>query len=153
MATMSKSILQDWVSGLGLRQQGVLVSGIRGCDTVMKDDPIKYLARLYRGAFMVPHCGDITKAASYMAIPKSLEDFHGVLNVVIKSHDHYPFHYLMHMIHGAQILGLYHPNMDQAIGWAGFYQTMCKKLHMNAETREELETRLGCDEETFRVNQ
>jgi hypothetical protein len=45
---MSKSILQDWVQSLGLRQQGVILTAIRGCDTAPKLDTAKALTRSLR---------------------------------------------------------------------------------------------------------
>ena len=63
---MVKSVLQDWVQELGLRFQGVLVSAIRGCDTVQRHDSSKVLARVYRYEILNTHVGDPEKSKSFI---------------------------------------------------------------------------------------
>jgi hypothetical protein len=57
-----KSVLQDWVMTLGLRQQGTLLSGIRGCDTVPKHHITKLLVRGLRADCLNAFCGDPKKS-------------------------------------------------------------------------------------------
>ena len=47
------SVLQPWVKTLGLRHQGVLMSCVRGCDNVPKEDATKLLARCLRAVLFV----------------------------------------------------------------------------------------------------
>ncbi len=142
-----KSILQDWVMELGLRHQGVLLTAIRGCDTVERHDPVKLIARALRGELLVPHCGDIAKSASFMRRYEG-DELMRLMEAFAKSHDHYPHHYLMHLIHAAEIVGYYHP--ERAGYWRAFYVCMCGKLHMTPETKAELDHRLNADEATFK---
>ena len=60
------SILQSWITDLGLRHQGVLLTAVRGCDTVPKEHVSKKLTRAYRGEILMPYCGDIRKSLSFM---------------------------------------------------------------------------------------
>jgi hypothetical protein len=48
-----KSILQAWVTELGLRHQGVLLTAVRGCDTWSKYSAEKPLIREMRGLILV----------------------------------------------------------------------------------------------------
>lgn len=141
-------ILQDWVTFLGLRHQGVLLTGVRGCDTAPKDDPSKLFARCVRNMILRPHCGDAAKAVSFIeavddaTLTKRFRDF-------IKNCDHYPHHYVMHMVHVVEIIGYDHPDKDVCKIWTGFYYAMCSALHMNPEPRGIMDDRLNADEETF----
>ncbi len=143
-----KSILQDWVMGLGLRQQGVLLGAIRGCDTMGKEDPSKAFVRVLRGFLLNPHCGDARKARSFIANP-DLFEADRLFAAFVRDMDHYPLHYVTHLMHAIQIVGCYHPNKDIASWYLNFYNTMCHKLHVNPETIVQLEGRLNADEETF----
>lgn len=148
------SILQDWVAELGLRHQGVLLSAIRGCDSVRKDDPSKSLTQVLRGEILNAHCGDASKASSFIKTVDNHEFVFYVAWPFVKSMDHYPMHYLMHLIHAAQILGYYHPDVhSKRQRWNNFYKVICNKLHLNPETKEQLDDRLNADEDVFKTFQ
>lgn len=143
-----KSILQPWVMELGLRHQGVLVSSVRGCDSAVRHDPSKRLARALRAEILVAHVGDPKKAKTFIeAVDESvlrerMEEF-------LNSSDHYPNHYVLHLMHAAEIVGYKHPQMASRDLWSEFYFKMCKKLHVNRETEAQLDARLNADEEAF----
>lgn len=146
-------ILQEWVAKLGLRHQGVLVSCIRGCDTAPKDgDPSKNLSRALRGMILNTHCANPQNAKSYIEyctlseITKRQDEFR-------KNTDHYPHHFIMHIIHASEIIGYKHPDSFMQEIWMNFYIKMCKSLHMNPETEKQMDQRLNADEESFYKNQ
>jgi hypothetical protein len=101
------SIVQPWAADLGLRHQGVLVSAIRGCDGIGREDASKYLVRVYRGALLRPHCDDLEKCASFM-IPYDGKMWDAACMDFFSSIDHYPNHWILHFTHAAHIVGLYH---------------------------------------------
>lgn len=143
-----KSVLQDWVMELGLRHQGVLVNACRGCDSAPKNDPSKLLTRSFRAIVLNAHCGNPDKAATYIQrVPH--EELLRRMAAFLKNLDHYPHHYVMHLIHAAEIVG-YKCRTDEQFGfWIDFYFRACKGLHVNPETEEQLDARLNADEETF----
>lgn len=155
------SIIKDWASDLGLRHQGVLVSAVRGCDSVPREDPLKDLTRFYRACLLRAHVGDPRKASSYMVWFDSDEDFWESANRVIKSHDHYPIHYLLHFLHAVEIMGYKMPvdpkgsvgDLCAPMWWRSFYFKMCHKLHFNPEAESQLDARLNADEATFASQQ
>lgn len=142
-----KSILQDWVMELGLRHQGTLLTAVRGCDTVAKDDPSKLLVRALRSAILHAHCGDARKAATFITHLKG-DDLLRAFHVFRKSLDHYPHHWLMHFIHAVEIVG-YKAPVEVSGYYRAFYVSLCQSLHMTPETEAELDHRLNADEETF----
>jgi len=146
------SIIQPWAAELGLRHQGVLVSAIRGCDSIHREDPSKYLVRTYRGALLVPHCRDLKKAASFM-IPFDNEGWFEAADDFYASIDHYPNHWILHWMHASEIVGCKHPDDIIRPAFAAMYRRLVRKFHMHPETEEELDHRLNADEDTFSKRQ
>ena len=147
-----RSVLQDWVMCLGLRMQGSLLTSIRGCDTAEKDDDSKAVQRAFRCAVLVPFCGDPRKAKTFIEHFDD-EKLCEVLGHFVRSHDHYPHHFVMHLVHSAEIVGYYHPDPLVRERWEQFYRTMVGKFHLQPETQSKLEERLEAPEEKFWVAQ
>jgi hypothetical protein len=143
-------ILQDWVLNLpGLRHQGVLICAIRGCDTAPKDDISKSLARCLREVILNTFVGDSAKAKTFIekVSDRELQDR---MHQFLHSLDQYPLHYVMHVIHAAEIIGYFSKdNGLTVIRWEQFYYKACHKLHLYPETKEQLNTRLLKDENEF----
>lgn len=146
------SIIQQWAAHLGLRHQGVLVSAIRGCDSVPREDPSKYLVRVFRGVLLRPHCKDLAKAASFMVPFDAMQWDHSEADF-LRSIDHYPNHWLLHWIHACQVVGYKHPDYDIRLHFSDLYQKVIRKFHLNPETEEQLDRRLNADEKTFAKEQ
>lgn len=146
------SIIQPWAAELGLRHQGVLVSAIRGPDTEEREDVSKYLTRVLRGAVLVPHCKDLSKAVSYMmALDGELWD-HSAADF-LRGFDHYPLHWLSHFMHACEIIGYKHPDEEYRRCFGGMYASLCRKLHVNAEAEWQLDGRLNASEHDFGLAQ
>jgi hypothetical protein len=144
------SIVQDWATELGLRHQGVLVSAVRGCDSITKEDPMKLLTRFYRACVLKAHVGDARKASSYMIWCDHGHEFWAIAEPVLKSFDHYPVHFLLHFLHASEILGYKMPsNTVQKQWWLEFYRKLCRRMHINPETEVQLDERLNANEDAF----
>lgn len=143
-----KSILQDWVMELGLRHQGVLLTIVRGCDTAPKDHPIKLFTRVIRAALLNAHCGDPARAKSFIESPGAYEELRR-WQAIRRDLDHYPHHYVLHLLHSMEVIGYKCPVPDRAAFFLNCYRDLCKGLHLNPETEEQLDARLNCDEEEF----
>jgi hypothetical protein len=144
---LPNGILQPWVADLGLRHQGCLLASVRGCDTAPKEDASKAIQRVFRGAILIPHCGDATKAKSFIQVVPD-DQLIDLMTAFAKNHDNYPHHYVMHIVHAAEIIGYKQPKA-QGLFWRDFYHRMCKALHVTPETEAEMDGRLSPDEETF----
>jgi len=143
-----KSILQDWVTKLGLRHQGVLLGAIRGCDGALRGDVSKPVVRCLRAAILHAHCGDVTRAATFMEwVPRA--ELQARLRVFRRNMDHLPVHFVMHLVQAVEVIGYKHPEADIQGEWYGFYRELCRKLHLNPESEHELDDRLNADEQTF----
>jgi hypothetical protein len=140
-------ILKEWVTTLGLRHQGILMSAIRGGDANAKDDPTKFLLRMYRDIILVSFDKQpsrfIEKVDFDMSVLKERMDN------VLDSFDHYALHFILHIAYAAEIIGYKHPDDLTRELWKYFYETLVYKIHMNPENEEQMDARLNCDEATF----
>jgi hypothetical protein len=139
------SVLQPWVEQLGLRHQGVLMACVRGCDSVPKEDPTKLLARCLRAVTLISFD---PKPSSFIEHVDDGE-LKARMVAVLKNHDHYPVHYIMHLMHGAEIIGYKHSDPWIRSRWEWFYINLANCFHLHPEKQTELDQRLGADEGTF----
>lgn len=147
LANTKTSVLQDWVTELQLREQGTLLTAVRGCDDEPKlwtargfaDSPGRRITAFIRYCFMNP------------ADPREV----GIPGAFFQStppdpfrpseFGHLPQHWYAHAMHALEIIAYRHPDPD--IGSQAFhcYFKMVENLHLNYETKEEMEARLGED--------
>jgi hypothetical protein len=75
------------------------------------------------------------------------EKFDGFAAKFWHDHDEYPHHFIMHLVHCAEVLGYKHPDIEISSCWRTFYFAACESFHMHPETPEEMDERLndfGC---------
>lgn len=143
------NIIQEWVSKLSLRHQGVLLSAVRGCDFATKEDSSKKLIRVYRSVILEAFSGK--KSSSFIEYV-SVEETKERMKYFLNSFDHYPMHFLLHFIYAAEIVGYKHPEKEIRKLWNWFYTTLIHLIHLNPETEEQLDKRLIADEKEFIKN-
>lgn len=141
-ANATGSILRDWVIDLPLRHQGVLIAAVRGCDSTPKEDSSKPIIRALRYVFMRPFDErEVDKPRSFMTTGFTEADQIGFL----RDWDHYPIHYVQHLMHAAEVVGYCHPDQRERNRWSHLYRMICHKLHVNPETPSEMHVRLTED--------
>jgi len=146
------SVIKAWVFNLPYRMQSVLMSALRGCDTARKDDPSKFITRALRPLVL----NNADPSNTFMVGDGIPEDKHS--KQFLWDIDCYPMHFVMHTAHAAEIIGYkYNGELDQRIAtgpqmgravstriwWGDFYRNVMKGLHVNPETEEQLDVRLG----------
>jgi hypothetical protein len=149
------SVVQPWVHTLSLMKQSVLLAGIRGPDGVNKTHPIKAVVRALRRAVLLsafdrraldpyePGGGSFAGPCTH---PDGLV---GVMHAVVQDHDELPLHYLMHVLHCAQILGYHHPDPAQGRCWLEFYEALVESFHLDTEDFDHFTKRLGDHEQDW----
>lgn len=131
--------------------QSVLLLAARGADGINKYHASKLVQRAYRASVLKgAYYGDVlpitdTDGNTFM----SNVDFgdwkawrhaiHGFFNTV----DDLPFHFVLHLIHGAEILGYKHPDSAYRDRWWVFYIRAVEEMHLGRETEAELDARLN----------
>lgn len=135
------SVVKEWLSELSMMQQTVVLEMLRGCDGTSKNDPTKLIIRFLRkcvlhragnGSFM-----DVDMRILLCNVKEFFEDC-----------DKYPLHFVMHLIHAAEVIGYKHPDKEVAEFWKNFYLDLCHTIHINPESEKEMDKRLrdGRDE-------
>ena len=143
---MPTSILYDWVMNLGLREQGILLAAIRGCDGMAKEDTTKSIMRELRGLILVPYDPRELEASDkgfMVGFPsRAVEESFPKL---LKSLDQYPVHFLFHMLFAMEVIGFRHPLASVRIIYHERYTLIVRKLHLNPETFAQYQARVEED--------
>jgi hypothetical protein len=138
-----RSVLQDWVMELPLREQGTLLTAVRGCDLTPKyplDSPERQLVACIRGAFMVP--------ADEREVDKENGSFMSrriPTGVKFSAIGHYPQHWVSHVLHAVEVLAYRTPSAFDRRLWFMIYARFCHALHVGVETRDEFVSRMSVD--------
>jgi hypothetical protein len=143
------SVLQPWVERLPLMQQSVLISSVRGPDTLAKYHLSKYLLRWFRRCVLIsafektvltdPHD---PRGGSFTG-PIESESLDELASHYLRSVDELPLHFHLHFVHAAEIVGYKHPDDQIREWWRNFYLAAVRDMHLHHESEEELDQRLG----------
>lgn len=150
MAQLSErkmSVLQDWVMEIPLREQGTLLTAVRGCDlepkiwysTGVADSPGRRLTAFVRWCFMNPADPrevDIPGAFFQSQPPNPFK---------ASEFGHLPQHWYSHIMHALEVIAYRHPNEDIADETFRLYRAMVRNLHLDIETFDEFKERLSED--------
>lgn len=130
-------------------QQTTLITAIRGADTLRKDHVSKFLLRWYRRCILVSAFDNCTLDDPHDPRGGSFMGSIGQLNLdqlgsaYIQSVDELPFHFHMHLVHAAEIVGYKHPDPKIRVWWHGFYLAAVSDMHLHPESESEMDARLG----------
>lgn len=138
----SPSVVQSWLAECcTLRMQATLLVALRGCDGIRKDDPSKPITRELRKRLLNPADPDwrddpnnnfLRGALTKEAVDRFLNDI-----------DHYPLHWVMHLVHAVHIMAAQHPENEVRRVWRALYDCLCDRLHLPPETDVSLRERLA----------
>lgn len=130
------NVLQDWLSNLTFRQQTVLIAAVRGPDGIDKYDFVRTLVRELRRVVL----NDAAPGNGFMA--DEWPSWDKIEECFLKRPDAYPFHWLIHFMHAAEVIGYKHPTEAVEMRWRALYFDMCGMLHVNPETEAQMDIRL-----------
>ena len=97
----------------------------------LKNDLSKKLIRGLRGVIL--YNADANGNSDFMKNDLTDEE----LYTFSKDIDKYPIHFLLHLIHAAEIIGYFHPDPQISNWWKEFYLLMVSGFHMYPETKEQ----------------
>jgi hypothetical protein len=148
-----ESVLYDWVHDLTFQMQALLMTGIRGADGSGKHNSAKCISRYLRGVVLKP-AGNWSGKNDNDFMWGDYDYFNEYRNQFFNDHDEYPHHFIMHLVHCAEVVGYKHPDDKIREKWYLFYLKACSSFHMTHETHYEMNERLndfGCgyEEEHF----
>lgn len=139
------SVLRPWVMDLPLREQGTLLTVVRGGDLTPKyplDSPARRLVSALRYAFMVP--ADEREVDSEPGTFMS-RFVPGPDECRLSAFGHYPQHYISHLLHAVEVLAYRHPDPGVAVRWLVLYRAWCHSLHLVGESFVVFEARMSED--------
>lgn len=138
----NRSVMKDWTTMLSWKAQTVLISSIRGCDAVGKNDISKKIIRKLRATVLNNAGPEGAEFITSDITESELYDFS-------KNIDAYPVHFLLHLIHACEIIGYeYYEDEDVQKFFMDFYHMMVSSFHMEPESREKMHERLKDGVET-----
>lgn len=142
LTTAGRSVLREWTFSLPFRHQGVLLAAIRGCDGVGKHNNAKPIVRALRHAIMHPADErEVNRPGSFMSSILLWDE----VTVFLRYWDHYPIHYIQHLMHACQVVGVCHPLGSVRSDFYSVYLRIVHKLHLEPESRETMHRRLTED--------
>lgn len=141
------SVLQDWVMELPLREQGTLLTSVRGCDLEPKewtaegvvDSPGRRITAFVRWCFMNPADPREVDVPGAFFQTQPPDPFHQ------SAFGHLPLHWYSHVMHALEVIGWRHPDRGTANLALGLYVAMATGLHLRPETRDRMIERLSED--------
>lgn len=168
-----RCVLQDWVQELTYMQQSVLIAAVRGPDTIRKDHPVKVLCRWLRRCILIsafdgkPLLDPYAPGGGSFTGPCKTEVVRGLDSAVelyLRSVDEIPHHFSLHLMHAAEIIGYKMPltlKLDDAppfpprttirAWWHEFYLKIVNDAHLQPESEERMDKRLGDNERNWRA--
>lgn len=142
------SVQPEWCLALPLQQQSVLLLAARGPDGIPKTHPCKEVQRAYRACVLVAAKYGRTlrfgeHADTFMSLCRFADSWDQVCDDYLESIDQLPHHFIMHMLHGAEILAYKHPELPFRDNWLMFYRLGCQDQHLPPETEAAMDARLS----------
>ena len=135
-------VLQDWVGSLTFQMQALLLTGVRGPDENNKHNVAKAICRYLRGVIIKP-AGEWDGSNNNDWCWGDYSKFSDYVNKILEDHDYFPHHFLMHLIHCAEVIGFCHPDSKIRIPWFNFYTLFVDAFHMYPENFQQMCNRLN----------
>ena len=141
------SVLQDWVMELPLREQGTLLTAVRGCDdepkqwtaTGFADSPGRRLTAFIRWCFMNP--ADVRE----VDIPGAFFQSKPPSPFKPSEFGHLPQHWYAHAMHSLEVVAYRHPEATIRGVAYDLYRAMVHNLHLRVEDKGAMIDRLSED--------
>lgn len=141
------SVLQEWVTQLPLREQGTLLTAVRGCDDEPKtwiargvaESPGRRITAFIRWCFMNPADPrevDVPGAFFQSTPPDPFKP---------SGFGHLPQHWYSHIMHALEVIAYRHPDLRIKSTCANLYIAMVENMHLKPERFEDFAARLSED--------
>jgi hypothetical protein len=147
-----RSVQPEWCLRLPLMEQSTLFLAARGPDGVGKEHPCKDIQRAYRASVLkagrLGRCygwDDPDEGDSFASLALFCDDarWASAVDTYFHTMDALPHHFILHLMHGAQILGYKHPDPRFRHRWLDFYLRSVLDLHLRPESEVDMDLRLN----------
>ena len=160
-----RPVTQEWTHNLTLMMQTVLLTAIRGADGIHKNHVSKLLCRWLRRCILLsafdrtvlkfPFNPGKQEGGSFTGASIEWDEkcdgpwevgMDNLIDIYLQHVDDLPHHFQLHIMHAAEILGYYHPDSRTRSWWSRTYERLAGDMHLIAESKEQLDYRLGDSE-------
>lgn len=125
---------------LPIRYQGTILTALRGCDGVAREDTTKTIMRGLRNVTLNPaDARELEYVGGFMTF--SLNELLPAVKKFAKNSDQYPLHFVMHLMHAIEVIGYTHPDAT-SMEFESAYLRIVHSLHLNPETLCQLSNRM-----------
>ncbi len=138
---MMSLCIQDWLNDLNWMERGVLYATIRGCDGLPKGDVSKIVVRAFRTTILKA----AQKTGSFLGQNQIPIETYEAMKTLTDDLDHYPTHFLLHLMQASEVVGYEHPDEHVRHVWINFYLNLCSAMHLNPEEKYQMRRRLKDD--------
>lgn len=143
------SVLQPWVEALPLREQGTLLSAVRGADTEPKawDDSTGYVVdtQARRIVAWIRWCTLVPADHREVDVIGAFMQSHPPFPFRPSGFAHMPLHWYSHVMHALEVIAYRHPARDECERARIMYLAMVDTLHLRPEGRLDMIARLSVD--------
>lgn len=139
---MTESVVKSWIADIPFKMQVVLLSALRGCDGIPKEDISKQITRAFRSVLLFPAVTNHNDPNMFMSVDPDLDKHIAYFSQHL---DHYPNHFVTHLIHAFEIVGYKHPDLDVRNLWFAGYKACAEGMHLRIEAEHSLDERLSGD--------
>lgn len=139
------SVLRDWVMELPLREQGTLLTAVRGCDLTPKfplDSLERRLVAAIRYSFLNPADEREVDREPGTFMSRRIPDARSFKPSTL---GHYPQHWVAHVMHAVEVLGYRHPQINVRSEWHELYLVFCRSFHVPPESFDQFKLRMTED--------
>lgn len=160
---MGNPVIQNWVIALTYMQQSVLLTSLRGPDTLDKNHVSKLLIRWLRRCVLLtafekrvmttpgePGGGSFTGPSISRETVFWEDRMFLLLEDYLNHVDETPHHFHLHLIHAFEIVGYKHPTDKIRVWFRQAYLKLVNDMHMKPESEQEMDRRLGDNEAQWR---
>jgi hypothetical protein len=131
-----ESVIKDWLlmPNVSLYQQSIVLSAIRGNDSVIDNDVSKKIVKKLRYNVLKKA---VKSNYSYMDNDADIETVRELANRV----NEYPIHFYEHLIKACEIIGFKHPDQETRKWFNETYRILTASINLAEETEEECDLR------------
>ncbi|GJM05331.1 MAG: hypothetical protein DHS20C09_13220 [marine bacterium B5-7] len=133
---MTSLVLNPWMESMTWKEQTVLLTALRGPD-IGGTAEVKLMVRWIRSIVL----RNAAPSKTFMRETnfKSVQD---IAEEKPLAFDMLPIHYITHLMHAFQVIGVRHPEPSISTRAKHVYEDFCIYLHTNPETDSEMTLRL-----------
>ena len=134
------SIVRPWVGELGTRHQVALITALRGCDYVERNNSARPIVKYLRHVILDVGADTPLAVANNFLLEGLTWD---QVLVYLNDFDRYPVHFTHHLLDACKVTAYKHPEADIRLMFLSVYLGLTAHLHLAPETEDAMDARMN----------